>query len=241
MERVEKIQVLVADDDEFSQTLTLVLLEQLGCSVEIAMDGVAAIEAVQKNIFDLVLMDCMMPVMDGFEATREIRALNPDQHNPGIPIIALTGHPTEDDLRTFQESGMDDQFSKPLDLDTLTAILQRHVHRYTCSTEVSNTQPGEHYEIPESVIEKFLLEIPETIAKLSSAVSKGQMDRLQFLGHRLRGGADVMGVTSLSGFASALELAAKNADLELATKMTSRLIVELENLVTALSVPQELS
>ena len=100
------------------------MLTRLGCEVGLAADGAVAVSTVceGERQYDLVLMDCMMPVMDGFDATRAIRAAG-----SSVPIIAMTANATEDDRRACLAAGMDDFASKPVTLEALEGILIRNL------------------------------------------------------------------------------------------------------------------
>jgi len=89
------------------------LLSRLGCTFELAGNGEIAADAAAQRPFDLVLMDCMMPDMDGYEATRRIRRREGELALPRIPIVALTANATSDDVAACMAAGMDDFLSKP--------------------------------------------------------------------------------------------------------------------------------
>lgn len=114
-------RVLVAEDNPVNQLVAQGMLTKLGYEVSLADDGSAAIALLSTEHFDLILMDCQMPVMDGFEATKQIRAL---QNGEGrIPIIGLTAHASAEARDACLQAGMDDFLSKPYTLDTLGAML----------------------------------------------------------------------------------------------------------------------
>lgn len=115
--------VLVAEDDATNRLLAVHLLERLGLSVEIAENGRLALEAVRAKPYDLVFMDCNMPVMDGLEATRGIRALEAPTRD--VPVVALTASVLDSDRKLCAEAGMNDFVSKPLLLEDLRATLAR--------------------------------------------------------------------------------------------------------------------
>ena len=118
------LKVLVAEDDPINQKLITLYLKKTGCEVVIVSDGQKVLQQLEKQSFDLVLMDCSMPVMDGFEATRKIRE-NPKFKD--IRIIALTAHSLKGDRERCFAAGMDDYLPKPLNLDLLTEKLSRLV------------------------------------------------------------------------------------------------------------------
>jgi signal transduction histidine kinase len=101
-------KVLLVEDNRTNQMITSTLLKNVGCSVNVTNNGVEAIEAIQKESFDIILMDCQMPIMDGFEATKQIR-----KAGINTPIIALTANAQESDKKTCLEVGMTDFLSKP--------------------------------------------------------------------------------------------------------------------------------
>ncbi len=120
--------VLLAEDNPTNREVALGMLELLGCRIDLAENGRQAVEAVSKQPYDLVLMDCQMPVLDGLAATAAIRrqeaALGTGQH---VPIIALTANAMEGDRETCLATGMDDYLSKPFSQDDLRTTLQRWI------------------------------------------------------------------------------------------------------------------
>jgi diguanylate cyclase (GGDEF)-like protein len=118
------LRVLVADDNAINQDTVAAMLRSLGCEARIVFDGQAAIEALSRESFDLVLMDCKMPLMDGYEAARRIR-LQEGETRTRLPIIALTAHAMEGDQERCRAAGMDDYLTKPLSRRALQAMLER--------------------------------------------------------------------------------------------------------------------
>lgn len=119
------MSILVVEDNETNQQVARGMLEKIGCRVGIASDGKEAIDAINKQSFDLVFMDCQMPVMDGYKATAEIRRMeerNDKEHR--IPIIALTANALEGDKEKCLSAGMDDYLSKPFKQDDIIKIIE---------------------------------------------------------------------------------------------------------------------
>jgi len=117
-------KVLVAEDDLVNQRYIVRLLEKMGCEVVLAEDGKQTLDALKGEQFDIVLMDVEMPVMNGLETTRAIREPDTGCLNPDIPIIALTAHAMWGDEQRCIHAGMDDYVPKPVDIDTVAAIIQ---------------------------------------------------------------------------------------------------------------------
>jgi len=119
--------VLVAEDVELNQFLAKHIMESWGCEVTIADNGRKAVEELQEQEFDLVLMDIQMPEMDGMEATRHIRAL-PDARKAAIPVIALTANALKGDSEKYLKAGMNDYLSKPFTEEQLFTVIQRNIN-----------------------------------------------------------------------------------------------------------------
>jgi len=117
------VRVLVAEDNPVNQTVIEAMLARLGATPTMVSNGALAIESLQAGKFDMVLMDCQMPVMNGYDATAQIRA----SESPGrrMPIIALTANALAEDRERCIAAGMDDYLAKPLSLASLSEMLQR--------------------------------------------------------------------------------------------------------------------
>ncbi|MCX7208410.1 MAG: response regulator [Proteobacteria bacterium] len=114
---VIKPYLLLAEDNLLNQKIAVLMLEKIGCRVDVVDDGVAAVRAVEQQNYDLVLMDCQMPKMDGFDATRAIRILDSDKNK--IVILALTANAFKEDRERCIEAGMNGFLSKPISIDAL--------------------------------------------------------------------------------------------------------------------------
>jgi signal transduction histidine kinase/ActR/RegA family two-component response regulator len=118
--------VLLAEDNPVNQTVTVAMLESLGCRVDVADNGLEVIEALGTKRYDVVLMDCQMPEMDGLAATIHIRNMEQgSQHR--VPIIALTAHAMKGDKERCLAAGMDDYLTKPFTMNQLGAVLERYL------------------------------------------------------------------------------------------------------------------
>ncbi|MGE4506185.1 MAG: ATP-binding protein, partial [Desulfovibrionaceae bacterium] len=123
------VRVLLAEDDAASQFTTLSLLDKLGYAADAVEDGERVLELLREKSFDLVLMDVQMPIMDGVEATRKIRAGEAGTGNAAIPIVALTAYAMSGDRERFLEAGMNAYLPKPVDLTALDAVLRLYRQR----------------------------------------------------------------------------------------------------------------
>ena len=121
------LHILVAEDNPVNQMVATKLLSKLGCTTKVANNGAEAIERLQTEKFDLILMDCMMPEVDGYEATRRIRAMDNDYAK--IPIVAFTANAMQSDQKACIDAGMDDFLDKPVTLARMQATLTRWAER----------------------------------------------------------------------------------------------------------------
>jgi CheY-like chemotaxis protein len=123
IEKTINAHVLLVEDYPVNQELTQAMLEMIGCQVEIANNGKEALQILQDKNFDLIFMDLLMPEMDGFECTREIRKLPPPLRT--VPIVALTANALQGDREKCLLAGMDDYISKPFRITDLEHILKK--------------------------------------------------------------------------------------------------------------------
>lgn len=114
------IEILLVDDNETNVKVASTMLRALGLSAQVAVDGQQAVELATRRRYDLILMDCQMPVMDGFEATSRIRAQGASSKSP---IIAMTAHAMSGDIEKCLEAGMDDYLAKPITLEGFRDVL----------------------------------------------------------------------------------------------------------------------
>jgi len=124
-ERKVHARVLVADDNTTNQKVARLMLENLGCRVDVSANGKEAVEMLDLLPYDMVLMDCEMPEMDGYEATAEIRRRHADDRH--VPVVAMTAKAIQGDRERCLEAGMDDYISKPVRLEDLEMALARWV------------------------------------------------------------------------------------------------------------------
>jgi PAS domain S-box-containing protein len=153
--------VLLVEDNEINQELSKELLESRGLSVDIANHGGEAVEMVRKKSYDLILMDIQMPVMDGLEATRQIRALD---EGKTIPILAMTANAFEEDRQRSLEAGMNDHIAKPIEPSKLYAVLARWIPQQNAVGSEAAVPGGiADRRIPLSVVPNALAESTETL------------------------------------------------------------------------------
>ncbi len=134
-EERKKFHILLAEDNIINQKLAVRILEKEGHFVKVANNGIEAIDALEKQRFDIVLMDVQMPVMDGIETARTIRNSKNGGFDPDIPIIALTAHAFKEDRERCLGAGMNDYISKPFRKQELFRMIEQLVTAETCSRQ----------------------------------------------------------------------------------------------------------
>lgn len=127
-----RYKILLVEDNEINQAVVLGLLEEAPIDIETADDGLIALETLKNcsetNAFQLILMDCQMPNMDGLEASQAIRAGAAGAQNTNIPIVALTANAMDGDRNKCLDAGMNDYISKPIDIQVLQDKLNRYLN-----------------------------------------------------------------------------------------------------------------
>lgn len=138
-------RVLIAEDNQVNQQLIQAILEKFGFEVDVVDNGQKAAMAIAQQQYHLIFMDCQMPVMDGYQATKAIRAMEAENDfRAHIPIIALTAHDLKEDCQKCLAVGMDDYLSKPFSQKQISKILTRWLLPLSAENEAVN--PGESWD-----------------------------------------------------------------------------------------------
>ena len=223
------LHVLLVEDNKFNQQLANTLLVRAGIEVGIADDGTEALQALQRESFDAVLMDMQMPKMDGLEATRHIRE---NQALADLPIIAMTANAMIGDRESCLAAGMNDYLSKPLHYQTLYATLARWTHRNQSPAELVITDSQQTNdalsvldtanaisrmggkELYLSMLAKFIPSQGLSVQSIQDALANNDRETAERLAHSLKGIAASVGATLLAESARQLELAIKAEDTQ---------------------------
>lgn len=227
----EKIKILLVEDNEINQKLTAKMLSKSGFNCDIAVDGSKAIEAYNNKFYDLILMDCQMPVLDGFEATKAIRQLEaeqPEADKKRIPIVALTADVLGGIMEKCYSCGMDDYISKPVSQDSLVDTIKKHLSippdfdmeeaetpRSFASQYLSEfaKSAGLSLEEAEEFLNDIIKEMPAMINSISEVVLNKDLQSIAIKAHIMKGVCANMRMEDLRSLALSLENAAKAGDL----------------------------
>ena len=214
------LRVLLAEDNEFNRTLITTWLRAKGVAVDQAHDGLAAVRCAHAQTYDLILMDIHMPLLDGVEAARQIRAGSVAPLR--VPIIALTADVFADDRAKLLSAGLDDCVFKPVDEAILWAVIARWTGRapqvfVTESAAVHD--PAEPQRVvapalPESLCKNLHGELRIHLEQLRLALAAGDANALYEHAHKLNGVAGYFGIQALAHAAGELERTAQTAQLD---------------------------
>ena len=240
-----QIRILVAEDDVASQHLACAILEYAGYEAKVVANGEAVIKALESSPYDLVLMDCSMPVMDGMAATQSIRAADSRVLNRNVPFIALTANSMREYEQQCQQAGMDGYVSKPIDPSSLIQTIDKCLEKFSrqqtavVDDESSVTTPRNSSELApgllDTIVELFLEDAPKQIEELQTALTSGDGVKLQLISHKLRGTYEFLGTTSIAALASSVEKASKCGEVDKAAEFATKLLEEMQNLHTNLT------
>ncbi len=201
-------RLLVAEDHVINQTIIRELLEDAGYHIDVAGDGSSAVAAAQTTTYDAVLMDIHMPIMDGVEATRHLRA---DPRTKQLPIIALTADVMVESAEVFRAAGMDDVVAKPINVEQLLATLQRHLRgrkRSDLSTlwdrDGGIRRTGGNVALYERMLTLFIKQETDLVVRIRAALEAKDQSRADGLAHALKGVAGNLGLGRVAEAASTL-------------------------------------
>lgn len=236
-------KILLVEDNVINQELGKDMLQQLGCEVFIANNGIAALEALAQYHYDLIFMDCHMPEMDGFTATQKIRIREQKQQTKSIPIIALTANVMAGVREQCLAVGMNDYLGKPYFAKDLEKILQQWLHlQPTVSTKENSIKPSINQviktetfgpvdekmlaqmrqDLPQKalirLIDLFLVELPRYIADLKQAIVAKESEALYAAAHKLKGASVNLGGSEIVQLCKSLEKLAKAEQIAIAAE-----------------------
>ena len=207
------LRILVVDDSEDNRLLVAAYLQDLECRLEFAEDGRIALDKFCSGVYDLVLMDLQMPVLDGYEAIRRMRGWEEEQGRGVTPIIALTASALEADLQRALDAGATAWIRKPVRMLTLLDAVRKHAAK----PDSSKTQPPERIlvradERLRAVIPRYLESRRKDVETILAALERSDFAAVAALGHKMCGTGAGYGFTPVTEFGVALERAAKEQD-----------------------------
>jgi len=228
-------RVLLVEDNPVNQAVSKAMLEYFGCRVDVAANGQEALKVLAGRPYDLILMDCQMPVMDGYEATRIIRRREAASQ-ARTPIVALTAHAMEGDREACLEAGMDDYLSKPYKAEEINALLAKWLSAPPRERQAEGAEPAPRPDsvssteapppIDRAVIEAITSLTPQGSAEILRSVITLYLDGSLKLLEGVRGAIEGKDATALNRAAHSLKSSSGN----LGAKVLAAICSELERM-----------
>ncbi|AOD16205.1 ATP-binding protein [Xanthomonas fragariae] len=245
------VRILLAEDNPVNLLVAQKLLAFLGFEADTATDGEAALSSMESTRYDMVFMDCQMPVLDGYAATRRWRAMETESGRGPVPIVAMTANAMAGDRERCLAAGMDDYLSKPVAREQLDACLQRWLPRQQALPELASCGPAamnpesasaaaqpildnsvidELYEVAGAdtftILQLFLEDAPLIIERLEVAAANRDSIQLRDLAHTLTSSSANVGAQAVSNAARRIELAARTGTIERPSVMVALVVAE---------------
>ncbi len=254
-------KVLLAEDNPTNRQVAWGLLKKFGIEPEVVVNGEEAARAAQGRRFDLILMDCQMPVLDGFVATAEIR-----RHEEGggqTPIVAMTAHALTGDRERCLAAGMDDYLSKPLSIHEMSRVLHRWLGEGEVDGQVNTSRTAaegpvgageqetagggviidtddlsarlqDDAELVREVLAVFVADMPERLEEMRQALAAGDSGRIRDQGHGVKGAARNVSALAMQETAWRIELAGRTGEVEEARRLLPVLEAQYRELAEAI-------
>ncbi|HSY53725.1 MAG TPA: response regulator [Opitutaceae bacterium] len=258
--RVAVLRALVVEDNFVNQKVAQRQLEKLGHKVEVANNGARALEMLALQKYEVIIMDCQMPVLDGYETTRRIRAGQVPNLDRQVPIIALTAYAMESDRQKCLAAGMDEFISKPIRYEELKAAIERVLAKPAAPApsragappsagpvvldlaqfeHLTTLQDAGDPKFLANLIDLFLEETPKRFRDLASSLAAGDARAARQLAHTVKGACDNFGARALQAHCSQIEECTRSGNLKGALALIGKLEPELACLAKELSLQKE--
>lgn len=239
-------KILIAEDNELNRRVVHGMLEHRGHALVVVSDGLEAMRALEAEHFDLLILDCLMPGMDGFTTTRAIRNGDPERVNTRVPILAVTALASDGDRERCLAAGMDAYISKPVRAETLFRQVDALLSSDRAASEDTAANLHDSAGTPErsypglqdiihSMSSILIRDCLKWQTDLQSLLDERNLESIRLLAHKIRGTADILQNTNLSESAIALETSAMAGDEHGAAVAVPRLVSALDALVKAVN------
>jgi two-component system sensor histidine kinase/response regulator len=234
----KQLHILLAEDNPINREVATRMLTKRGHKVTVAENGKEAVDKLESQSFDMILMDVQMPEMDGFEATGMIR--QKEKRTGGhIPIVAMTAHAMKGDRERCLAAGMDSYISKPISVDELLKVTEglavpssattkpSTVSREVFDREAALVRVGQDEALLQDLARMFCAEIPKRFSAIQEALGKGNAQQVNRAAHSLKGGVATFSAARATAAAERLELLAESGDLSMGEQVYQQLVEEI--------------
>lgn len=229
----EDIKILLVEDVPLNQKLTIKMMNKAGYSCDVANNGTEAIHAFENKKYDMIFMDCQMPVMDGYTATAKIRKIEKEKKLKLIPIIALTANAMHGDVKDCEKAGMNDYIPKPIHFETLTEKIKKYspdevdVKSVTKKVDRKRILSHSKLEIIESVVTElgidesdakelldgFLADSKKMLEDLDNAFAQKDFEAIEDIAHSIKGASGNLRINSIYELTMQIISRAKTKDI----------------------------
>lgn len=245
--------ILLAEDNITNQKVILRQLNSLGYAVLIADDGELALKAMEERSFAVLLTDCHMPNMDGFNLTRQIRLLEQDTHNTRLPIIAITASALSEEVEECYEAGMDDFLSKPVEIAKLHSTLKKWMPAASGTDIPARDEPapipekqnghpidlsflrdtfGGDEETITEILQEYIGPSKDCCDEVALAAEEGAYEKVSAGAHKLKSSSRAIGANDLADLCEVLEVAGKSNDHEAVKESVPHLPIKFQEVVS---------
>lgn len=208
-----KSRILLVDDNEMNRKIFLSMLKSHNMICDVAVDGSEALKAIVEKDYDVVFMDCQMPIMDGYECTAKIRSLEGVKKH--TKIIAMTANAMEGDYEKCIMSGMDDYISKPINFDAVFKIIESSTKERNAESNYSNIidenidyfveTTGLNKDDAKEILEDYVKQLPKMLDDIKKFIEDENFKKLESLTHELKGSSGTLRIISIHELAVKLE------------------------------------
>ncbi len=250
------LKILLVEDNEINRKFLINSLKLIGLTCDIAINGLEALKACESTEYNIIFMDCQMPEMDGYEATKQIRKLEANKNH--VPIIAMTAHSMKGDENKCLEAGMDDYLSKPFRFEQFTSMLHKYIESFndgslninenstadlnTRKADKNNTyfedtvrllidESGFDEEFCRELVEDFCSQAEQLIIFIKQCIKEDNLEEVSKLLHKLKGSAGTVRANVISKNSLEAENAIKNRQKDLLIEIVDKIEELINNLL----------
>ncbi|OAA91898.1 PAS domain-containing hybrid sensor histidine kinase/response regulator [Clostridium ljungdahlii] len=215
-------RILLVEDNKMNRKIVITMLKSHDMTCDVAVDGSEALKAVSQKDYDVVFMDCQMPVMDGYECTSKIRMLEGDKKH--TTIIAMTANAMDGDSEKCIKAGMDDYISKPINFDKMFKMIEANTKTRECVGDCNKIiddnidyfvkTTGLEKDDAKEILEEYVRCLPDLLSGISKAIDGNDFDKLALATHELKGSSGTLGIIPIHELAIKLEQAVLKHEID---------------------------
>ncbi len=216
-------RILLVEDNEMNRKVAIMMLQQMKMNCDIAVDGYEAVKVCSQKEYDIIFMDCQMPILDGYGSTKKIRELEMGKKH--TPIIAMTANAMEGDKEKCFASGMDDYISKPINYDSILKVIEKYIiispKRYEekClfkeSMNIFISQTGFSEKEVKELYKIYIDSLAEVIKEIESAIRLEDYTKVSNIAHQLKGSSANLRISGLVDLSTELQISSNKRNKEL--------------------------